>query len=81
MFLHVQQAKYVKDYVLWIRFNNGDEGQVDLKDELYGEVFSPLRKPQMFRSFRVDPEIETIVWGNGADMAPEFLYGKIRKTA
>ncbi|HCE45777.1 MAG TPA: DUF2442 domain-containing protein [Lentisphaeria bacterium] len=81
MFLHVQKAKYVKDYVIWVRFNNGAEGQVDLKDELYGEVFTPLRNPEMFKSFKVDPEIETIVWKNGADMAPEFLYGKIQKTA
>jgi hypothetical protein len=40
-----------------------------------------LRKPEIFRSFKVDPEIETIVWDNGADMAPYFLCGKMEKTA
>ena len=42
MILHVKEAKYLHDYVIWLRFNDGAEGMVDLKDELYGEVFEPL---------------------------------------
>jgi len=73
MILHVLAAKYQDNYRLWIRFNDDSEGVVDLKDELYGEMFEPLRDLQIFKSFRVDPELETIVWPNGADLAPEFL--------
>ncbi len=73
MILHVVQANYIKDYQIWIRLNDGSEGTVDLKDELYGEMFEPLKDINNFKSFRVDPELETIVWGNGADFAPEFL--------
>ena len=51
---------------------------VDLKDELYGEVFEPLKDMERFRSFKVDPDLETIVWENGADLAPEFLYDKMK---
>jgi hypothetical protein len=74
MFLHVREAKYLHDYVVWIRFNDGAEGEIDLEPELEGEVFGPLKDKNLFRRFRVDPEIETIVWENGADLAPEFLY-------
>ncbi len=74
MFLHVEEAKYLHDYVIWIRFNDGAEGEIDLQEELEGEMFEPLKALETFRRFYVDPEIETIVWENGADLAPEFLY-------
>lgn len=81
MILHVKEAKYIHDYVLWLRFNDGAIGEIDLKDELYGEVFEPLKDLKMFKSFRVDPDLETIVWSNGTDMAPEFLYEKMEVLA
>lgn len=73
MILHVVDAKYADDYRLRLRFNDGAEGVVDLKDELYGEMFEPLKDLALFKSFRVDSELETVVWKNGADFAPEFL--------
>jgi len=81
MILHVKEAKYAHDYVIWLRFNDGAEGMVDLKDELYGEVFEPLNNIERFKSFRVDPDLETIVWDTGADLAPEFLYDKMKVLA
>lgn len=74
MILHVKQARYLHDYVIWVRFNDGTEGEVDLSGELEGEIFGPLKDIQKFKSFKVDPVLETIVWENGADLAPEFLY-------
>ena len=61
-----------------MRFNDGIEGEVDLEDELEGEVFGPLRDKRKFKSFKVDPILETIVWENGADLAPEFLHENLR---
>ena len=81
MFLHVKEAKYLHDYVIWLRFNDGAEGQIDLEGELEGEMFGPLKDKRLFRRFRVDPEIETIVWENGADLAPEFLYENMKVLA
>jgi hypothetical protein len=78
MILHVKEAKYRHDYVLWLRFNDDAEGEVDLANELDGEVFGPLKDIQKFKSFKVDPILETIVWENGADFAPEFLYENIK---
>jgi len=40
--VRVIKAKHVKDYVIWLRFQDGTEGEVNLKDELYGDVFEPL---------------------------------------
>lgn len=77
MILHVVEARYEQDYVILLRFNDGAEGFVDLRDELEGEMFAPLRDPDKFARFRVDPELETIVWENGADLAPEFLRERL----
>ncbi len=74
MILHVVKAEYKKDYLIWVKFNDDAEGIVDLKNELYGEMFEPLKDVNKFKSFRVDPELETITWSNGADLAPEFLH-------
>ena len=55
-------------------FDDGREGVIDLEDELWGDVFEPLKEPEIFQRFRVDTELDTIVWPTGADLAPEFLY-------
>ena len=76
--VRVIEAKHVKDYVIWLKFQDGTEGEVDLKDELYGEVFEPLKNSDYFKSFIVHPESHTIAWPNGADFAPEFLYSALQ---
>ncbi len=53
MILHVREAKYRHDYVIWLRFSDGAEGEVDLQDELWGEVFEPLKDLSQFTRFRV----------------------------
>jgi Protein of unknown function (DUF2442) len=71
--LHIRSAKYLSGYTIWLSFNDGTTGEVDLKDALLGPVFEPLKDKTMFSKVAVDPELETIVWPNGADLAPEFL--------
>jgi hypothetical protein len=78
MFLHVVKAEYLHDYVIWMQFNDGSEGEIDLANELEGEVFEPLKDTTLFRRFSVDPVMETIVWENGADLAPEFLHEQMK---
>jgi len=80
MIPRVIDARYVGDYVIWLRFNDGVEGEIDLKDELWGPVFEPLKDKEVFKSFRVDPELHTIVWDNEADFAPEFLHSIVNVT-
>lgn len=77
----VIEGRYVSAYTIWLRFEDGTEGEVDLSQELHGAVFEPLQKSEYFASFRVNPDTGTIEWPNGADFAPEFLYEKIHVTA
>lgn len=58
---------------LWLRFSDGVEGEIDLGHQLTGPIFHPLRDPSTFATIRVDLEVRTIAWPNGADFAPEFL--------
>jgi hypothetical protein len=77
----VTQVTYVSDFILKLRFADGVEGEVDLREELWGPVFEPLKDPAYFRRCKVHPELHTIVWENGADFSPEFLYEQVRATA
>ena len=81
MAARIVAVRYVGDYTIWLRFNNGVEGVVDLADELEGEVFEPLKRVEYFREFELHPELRTLVWPNGADFAPEFLREKLSVAA
>jgi hypothetical protein len=81
MILHIKEAKYMDNYKIWLRFNDGIEREVDLANELEGEVFEPLKDLRRFKAFKIDPLLETIVWENGSDLAPEFLYDHVYITS
>ncbi|MBI4196729.1 MAG: DUF2442 domain-containing protein [Deltaproteobacteria bacterium] len=71
---YVKEATYIKDYRLRINFGDGTQKEVDLFPYLDGEVFEPLKNIAYFRQVRVNQDIDTIFWDNGADFSPEFLY-------
>ena len=79
MFVHVVEARYVRDYTVWLRFNDGTSGEVDLSAELDGPVFEPLCDVETFKRFNI--AYHTLSWDNGADFAPEFLREQVRVTA
>lgn len=81
MLPQVVEARYVGGHTVWLRFNDGAEGEVDLAGEIHGPVFEPLKDPQFFRQLSVHPELRTLVWPNGADFAPEFLRSVIHIAA
>lgn len=81
MMPHVIEARHIAGHTLWLRFDDGAEGEVDLVAEIHGEVFEPLRDVDYFRRFSVHPELKTLVWPNGADFAPEFLRSMLRIAA
>ena len=74
-------ARHVRDFVIWLRWSDGSQGEVDLAGELDGPVFEPLRDKNYFQSFILSPDMHTLVWPNGADLAPEFLYEHTRVPA
>jgi Protein of unknown function (DUF2442) len=62
-------------FLVRVGFDDGTTREVDLESELWGPVFEPLRDAQLFREVRVDNELGTIVWPNGADIDPDVLHG------
>ena len=70
----VKGVEYVSGYKLMLTFEDGSVRLADLEPHLYGEVFEPLREINNFKAASVNSELDTIVWGNGADMSPDFLY-------
>ena len=71
---YVVDASYLDAYRLKIRFENDEDRLVDLSGHLDGPVFEPLKDLTYFRHFQVNHDIDTVVWPNGADFSPDFLY-------
>ena len=77
----VVEARATGERRLYLRFEDGVAGEVDLDRLVRWEgVFEPLRDPQRFAEVRVDPELGTIVWPNGADVDPDVLYSAVTGT-
>lgn len=74
MLLHISRAAYVGAYKIEVVFNDGRIGIADFSDVLDGPAFLQLRNPAEFARFSVDSELNTVVWENGADLAPEYIY-------
>ena len=74
----ITRATYVSDYKIFLEFNDGASGEVDLGSQLQEPIFQPLQKEEYFKSFKLGDW--TVEWENGADFAPEFLYGLVGKT-
>jgi hypothetical protein len=72
--VHVVEARYLGGHRVWLRFDDGLEGEVDLADALRGPIFEPLKDPRRFAEFQVDL---TLTWSNGADLAPESLHERV----
>lgn len=65
----------LKDFMVRLEFSNGEQKVINLEPFLRGPIFEPLRKdPALFHRVRVDEELGTIVWENGADLDPDVLY-------
>jgi hypothetical protein len=71
----VVEAEVIRPYGLRLTFDDGLVRDVDLAGELWGPVFEPLKDPDVFALVTVDHELGTVVWPNGADIAPETLHG------
>ena len=73
--VRIQDVEVLEPFRVRLRFTNGAAREVDLTVYLRGPVFEPIRNdPAVFRSVKVDPELGTIAWPNGADIDPDVLY-------
>ena len=70
----VKEVKTISDYILELTFDDGLKKKINFEPVLYGEIYSPLRDLELFLQVKIDPEIRTIVWPNGADFEPAILH-------
>ena len=76
--LHITKANALPGHRLHVQFSNGQEGDVDLSHELTGPVFDALRDDDLFSLLEVHSLFHTVIWPNGADLAPEYLLGLLQ---
>ena len=72
--VRVRRATPLNGFTLRLEFTDGSERTLDMEPYLKGPIFEPLKRDlALFRSVRVDEELGTIVWPNGADICPDVL--------
>lgn len=70
----VKSFEQIAPFTLRVRFADGLERIIHFAPMLAGELFGPLRDPAVFSQARLDPEVHTLVWPNGADFDPATLH-------
>ncbi len=82
MLYDIIEVKVVKDYVIRLRFENGVEGEIDVSTLVpFQGIFAQLEDTDYFATVQVNSNLGTIVWDNGADLSPEYLYAIISNEA
>lgn len=74
MILRITELEVLSDFNLSLVFNDGTQKRVNILPLLKGPIFEPLLARKTFAKARLDLECGTVVWPNGADLAPEALY-------
>jgi hypothetical protein len=64
----------VAPFTLTVQFDDGTSEIIDFRPVLRGELYGPLQEPTLFDQVRIDPEVHTLVWPNGADFDPAILH-------
>ena len=70
----VRSVKIVESYTLEVGFDDDTEQTIDFRPVLAGELYGPLIALTVFNQVRIDPEVHTLVWPNGADFDPATLH-------
>lgn len=78
MLRDIVEAHSSGGYRLYLRFEDGVEGEIDLDGLIeFKGVFESLRDPEEVAKVEVDPETGTVSWPGGADLDPDVLYAEI----
>ncbi len=70
----VTSFEIIGPYRLRVSFDDGVENEIDFHPILGGKLYGPLRDLVIFEQVRIDPEVHTLVWPNGADFDPASLH-------
>lgn len=78
MLKDIVNVKVLDGYKLWLKFEDGAEGEVDISSLISFEgIFAPLKDRQFFKTVALAGEVGTICWSSGADLDPNVLYAKV----
>ena len=64
------------DYRIWLKFEDGEAGEVDLSHLVGKGVFKAWQDPEFFRDVRII-DGDTILWGDEIDLCPDALYMRL----
>lgn len=82
MLKDIVEARILRGYNVYLKYEDGVEGEIDLADVIKFEgVFEPLKEPERFSELYLNKELGTICWPCGADLDPDVLYARITKTS
>ena len=70
----VSSFQKIAPFTLRVQFDDGTFQIIDFRPVLKGELYGPLQTPALFDQVRIDPEVHTLVWPNGADFDPAILH-------
>ena len=70
----VKSLAVAGNYTLKLQFEDGVVQVINFEPVLRGQLYGPLRDLKLFNQVRIDPEVRTIVWPNGADFDPATLH-------
>ena len=73
-FKKIKVVKVVSEGVLELEFNCGSHRRIDLNPIMHGSLFGSLKDPKVFKEVKIDHEVGTIYWPNGADFDPDTLF-------
>ena len=70
----VESFEAVGPYTLRVRFDDDTEQTINFMPVLAGQLYGPLQELSLFDQVKIDPEVKTLVWPNGADFDPATLH-------
>lgn len=70
----VRSFEIIGPYTLRVHFDDRTDQIINFEPVLAGELYGPLRNLSLFQQVRIDPEVHTLVWPNGADFDPTILH-------
>ena len=70
----VKTFEIISPYKLRVGFDDNTERIIDFQPVLAGQLYGPLRDLALFNQVKIDPEVKTLVWPNGADFDPATLH-------
>ncbi len=78
MLKDIIEARALENYRIYLKFEDGVEGEIDLSAFVqFAGVFEALKEPGQFAQLAIDPELGSIHWPSGADLDPDVLYSKL----